>query len=126
MKGKSHLLDIIIVNYNSTDYLLQCLKSVYQSLQDVPARVIVQDNASEDGVSRVQEMFPQVAMSKNSYNIGFAKAVNQGLHESNTPYVMLLNPDTYVLDGFFGSVLRYMEENLDVGIVGPRILDLDG
>jgi GT2 family glycosyltransferase len=88
--------------------------------------VIVQDNASEDGVSRVREMFPQIGMSKNNYNIGFAKAVNQSLHESNAPYVMILNPDTYVLDGFFGSVLRYMEENLDVGIVGPRILNLDG
>ncbi len=120
------LVDIIIVNYNSTDYLLRCLRSVYESLQELPAKVIVQDNASVDGVSRVQTMFPKVVLSKNVYNMGFSKAVNKGLKESNAPYVVLLNPDTYVVDGFFTSALQYMKENPNVGVIGPRILNRDG
>ena len=120
------LVDIIIVNYNSTEHLLQCLKSLHKSLNGFPARVIVEDNASQDGVDRVKTMFPQVVLSENADNLGFAKAVNQGLAESDASYVVILNPDTYVVEGFFESAVRYMEENADVGIIGPRILNLDG
>jgi len=124
--NKSSLLDIVIVNFNSTDFLLPCLKSVYEALEEVPAQIIVQDNGSGDGVSRVKAMFPQVKLSKNIHNIGFSKAVNKGLKEGNSPYVVLLNPDTYVPLRFFERVLRYMEENPGVGIMGPRLLNIDG
>ena len=63
------LLDIIIVNYNSTDYLLRCIRSVYNSLHKLPAKVFVQDNASDDGVDRVKSDFPQVQLTKNSYKV---------------------------------------------------------
>lgn len=121
-----NLLDIIIVNYNSTDYLLHCLRSVYDALQGLPAQVFVQDNASEDNVERVNAMFPQVLLSRNSYNMGFSKAANKTLKQSTAPYVALLNPDTHIMNGFFESVMRYMEENSDVGIIGPQILNQDG
>jgi len=120
------LLDIIIVNYNSTENLLRCLKSVFNCLEDRGTTVFVQDNASEDGVDRVNVEFPQVILSKNSYNMGFARAINNALKQSNSPYIVLLNPDTYVMDGFFEDILRFMAENPDVGIVGPKVLDHDG
>jgi GT2 family glycosyltransferase len=120
------LLDIIIVNYNSTDYLLRCLRSIFDSLQGLPAKILIEDNTSKDGVDRVKEEFPQVVLSKNSYNMGFAKAINKALKQSDSPYIALLNPDTYVMDGFFDSILGYIEENPQVGIVGPKILDHDG
>ena len=121
-----NLLDIVIVNYKSTDYLLRCLRSVYDALHEVPAKVFVEDNASEDGVDRVKAEFPQVILSKNRYNMGFARAINSALKQSDSPYVVLLNPDTYVMDGFFEPLLRYMEENPDVGVIGPQILNHDG
>jgi GT2 family glycosyltransferase len=126
LEKDSNLLDIIIVNYNSTDYLLICLKSIYYSLQDLPAKIFVQDNASGDNVDIVNKMFPRVVLSKNSYNMGFAKAVNNGLRQGFAPYVVILNPDTYVQDNFFSTVTSYMEEDLDVGLIGPKILDQDG
>ena len=61
----------------------------------------MQDNASEDDVDRVNEMFPKVLLSKNSYNMGFSKAANNALKQSTVPYVVLLNSDTYVAHGFF-------------------------
>ena len=83
------MLDIIIVNYNSTDYLLACLKSIYDSFQNNSGKIFVQDNASEDAVDRVSEMFPQVILSRNSQNIGFAKAVNNALLQTTKPYIAL-------------------------------------
>jgi len=120
------VLDIVIVNYNSTDDLVCCLRSIYDSLRKISARVIIQDNASDDDVDRVYATFPQVELSKNNHNIGFAKAINNALRQSAAPYVVLLNPDTQISTGFFESILGYMEKNADVGIVGPRILDSDG
>ena len=119
-------IDIIIVNYNSTDYLLRCLNSIYDALQKLPVKIFVQDNASEDDVDRVNAMFPDVLLSKNSYNMGFSMAANNAMKQSAAPYIVLLNPDTYVTHGFFECVLRYLEENPDVGIIGPKILNHDG
>ena len=121
-----NLLDIIIVNYNSTDHLLRCLGSIYASLQGLPAKIFVQDNASEDNVDRVTIMFPRIILSKNLNNFGFARSINNALTQSDAPYVALINPDTIVREGCFETILEYMEENTDIGIVGPRILDMDG
>jgi GT2 family glycosyltransferase len=120
------LLDIIIVNYNSTDLLLSCLQSIYDTLHELPGNVFVQDNSSEDNIDRVKALYPQVILSKNPANLGYAKACNQALSESRASYTVLMNPDTLVLGGFFEYVLPYMEENSQVGILGPKILNLDG
>jgi len=124
--GDLDSVDIIIVNYKSTDYLLHCLRSIYDTLHDLNVNIFVQDNTIKDDVDRVKAEFPQVIFLKNSYNMGFAKAINNALKQSNSPYIVLLNPDTYVMDGFFKPILHYMEEHPQVGIVGPKILNRDG
>jgi len=126
MADKGISLDIVIVNYNSTDHLLRCLESVYTCLREIPAEVVIQDNCSTDNADRVVSMFPTVALFKNSYNMGFAKAVNQGLRQGASPYVVLLNPDSYVMQGFFASMIRYLNQNPSVGVVGPKVLNEDG
>lgn len=125
MKSGLHL-DIIIVNFNSTDHLLRCLKSLYNSLQNFPANIFVQDNASTDDIDRVTSAFPQVILSKSKHNMGFSKAVNDALAKSSAPYVAILNPDTYVKDNFFESITSYMAEHFDIGIIGPKILGSNG
>jgi len=120
------LLDIIIVNYNSTDRLLTCLSSIYQSLQDLSAKVLVVDNASSDGIERIQTKFPGVCLIENTTNMGFAKAVNQGIRQGSSPTAVLLNPDTSISEDFFKLAVEYMEQHPDVGILGPKILDPDG
>jgi len=120
------MIDIVIVNYKSTDYLLKCLKSVYDSIRDIPVRIFVHDNNSKNGVDRVSIAFPEVNVTKNLFNIGFSKAVNKCIKQGTAPYVLLLNPDTIIKDGFFESILQYIENNSDVGIIGPKILNTDG
>ncbi len=120
------LIDIVIVNYNSTSYLLECLESVYRHLGDIPASICVEDNASTDDVYQIKHRFPDVILSCNSKNIGFAAAANQGMKKGQSPFVMLLNPDSYVLEGFFQKILSFLESNPQVALVGPKILDEDG
>ena len=126
MLVKENTLDIVIVNYNSTDYALSCLRSVDGSLQDLIRNIIIQDNGSTDNVDRIKALFPHVKLGKNATNLGYSKAVNNGLQESSAPYVVLLNPDTFVIDGSLWVAIGYMETNREVAILGPKILNNDG
>jgi GT2 family glycosyltransferase len=119
-------VDIIIVNYKSTDYLLKCLESVYASVNGLPANVFVHDNASGNGINRVNDQFPQAKVCHNTYNMGFSASINKTIKQTSSPFVVLLNPDSVVIDGFFESAIKYMKENPNVGIIGPKILDQDG
>ena len=120
------MLDIVIVNYNSTNLLIICLGSIKKSLNGIDAKIFVQDNASTDGIDRIASKFPRVILTKNRRNLGFAKAVNQGLKQGTGDYVILINPDTHVIDGLFEKCLAFMRDNPDVGLIGPKILDIDG
>ena len=122
----SSLFDIIIVNYNSTDYLFECLKTVFEALGDLPATVYVEDNASHDSPERILESFPSVRLHCNSRNIGFAAAVNQAIRRGSAPHVVLLNPDSLMDSRFFQNLISFVASNPDVGVIGPRILDGDG
>jgi len=119
-------LDIIIVNYNSTDHLLNCLRTVEKSLGDLCANIFVQDNASTDSVCRILSEFPRVILTQNRHNLGFARAVNQALRKGAGDYVVLLNPDACIVDNFFETSLSFMQKNSGAGVMGPRILDNDG
>ena len=120
------MLDIVIVNHNSTDDLMLCLQSIYDSLGNIPTTVFIQDNASDDDLDRLRSSFPQAIVSKNRDNIGFARAINKGLAQGAAPYVALVNPDTIVRKGCFEEILTYMEKITDIGVVGPKILNTDG
>jgi len=120
------LIDIVIVNYKSTDYLLKCLKSVYDVIRDIPVSVFIYDNGSENGVDRVLTEFPKVNLTKNILNIGFSNACNNCIQQGIAPYVLILNPDTIINDGFFETILQYVKNSSDVGIAGPKVLNADG
>lgn len=120
------MLDVIIVNYNSTPYLLDCLGSVTRALEGINATIQVQDNASTDNVASIRKVFPDVRLEINSVNLGFARAANNALKTTSNPFVVLLNPDTVVTPDFFKQTLAFMQQHSRVGILGPKILDFDG
>ncbi len=125
-KKRGRLIDVVIINYNSTGFTLQCLEGLYGALDGMDATILVQDNASEDFVERINEVFPEVRLWRSPFNMGFARAVNEALKRSDAPFILILNPDTYMANGFFRPVLDFLEENQDVGVIGPRILNPDG
>jgi len=119
-------IDIIIVNYNSTDFLLECIDSIYRSLNGRSAQIFVEDNASTDGVDRINRHFPDVCVNRNRLNIGFGAAVNQAIRKGKSPYVVLINPDAKIEKGLFDEAVDYLNENHDIGIIGPRVFDSTG
>lgn len=122
-------LSIVIVNWNVRDLLRDCLKSVYAAWRaDRDAlEVIVVDNASNDGSSAmIRAEFPRVVLIENWDNVGFTVGNNQAIEQALGRYVMLLNPDTEVLDDAPGSMVRYMDDHPHVGVVAPKLLDPDG
>lgn len=122
-------LSVVIVNWNVRDMLRACLNSVYAGWQDDPKalEVIVVDNASSDGsVAMVRTEFPQVTLIENHENPGFATANNQAICRGHGRYVMLLNPDTEVVDGALATLIRYLDDNPAVGVVAPKLFNSDG
>ncbi|MFX0202599.1 MAG: glycosyltransferase family 2 protein [Candidatus Hodarchaeota archaeon] len=119
-------IDIIIVNYKSTRFLMKCLVSVCDNLGDLSAKIYVEDNASDGSINEVVRNFPEVKVARHRENLGFSGAVNRALKRSHGSFVFLLNPDTVTTKGFFESTIYHMQENPEVGIVGPKILDQDG
>jgi len=120
------LIDIVIINYNSTDYLRSCLKTVYLSLSGLEAAVFVHDNASSRNPAGLREQFSELRFSRSRDNLGFARAVNRVLAQCTAPYVMLLNPDTLVSHDLIRVSLKYLDAHPEIGLLGPRVLNLDG
>ena len=119
-------VSIIIVNWNTCALLRDCLHSVRQ--QTVARhQIIVVDNASRDGsAAMVRDEFPDVVLIANPDNQGFAGGNNQGLCLATGQRVLLLNPDTIVLDGAIDRMLVWLDRNPDVGCVGCQVLEGPG
>lgn len=122
-------LSIIIVNWNTRELLCRCLETVQANIESIPSAQIetfVVDNVSSDGsASMVRARFPRVQLIENEENVGFAGGNNQAIRESRGRYILLLNPDTEVLDNTLGILVDYMDRHPQVGGVGARILNPD-
>lgn len=118
---------IIIVNWNTRDILGQCLQSVFASQTAKQFEVWVVDNGSSDGSKQmIKEIYPHTRLISNGDNVGFARANNQAVELSSGDYVMLLNPDTMVEKDVIEILANYLDQNPEIGAVGPRLLNPDG
>lgn len=112
---------IIIPNYNGIRYLEDCLRS----LEKEQAYIIVVDNASADGSYEMTcEKFPAVKTIRFSDNMGFCKAINAGIAESNTEYVIFLNNDTVVESGFVQALERVMDEDNGIFSASAKMISM--
>lgn len=118
-------LSIVIVHYNTLDLLKRCLKSIYAQVYNFQYEVFVIDNASE-GFENIELGFPLVKIIRNKSNLGFSRANNQGLKSAVGEYILFINPDTEVLKGSLDKMLEFLESNLNVGVVGPKLVYPDG
>jgi len=117
------MLSVIIVNYNQWSLLQACLRSVFEQTRGLDFEVIVIDNASTDETRAVlPKEFPQVCLLANGRNAGFAAANNQGIRRARGESVLLLNPDTVVLDGALQKTLEFMDEHPEAGIAACKLL----
>jgi N-acetylglucosaminyl-diphospho-decaprenol L-rhamnosyltransferase len=129
---------IIILNWNTRDFLKRCLETVLASEGDFTYKVIVVDNASsDDSVTMVQAEFPQVELIASEINGGYPYGNNLGLKklgfhgagqvDADAPrYVVLLNADTEVPPDAFCRMMQYMDSRPEIGVAGPKLVLNDG
>ena len=114
-------LTIVIVTWNVRDYLAGCLRSLESAGVPTWARVVVVDNASEDGTAQmVDRDFRFVRLMTSTSNVGFTRANNLALRNVNSKYVLLLNPDTLVPPGALEKLVAAMDADTSIGAIAPR------
>lgn len=122
--GKKIKLSIIIVSFNSKNFLTDCISSLQKS---IPAglmyEILILDNASGDGSFQyLKKEFKNIEAVESKINIGFAKANNFLIKKSEGEYVLTLNPDTVVKEKTIETLVSYLDNHSDVAVVTPKIL----
>lgn len=123
-------LSIIIPSYNTRELLKNCIESLYHCTSTViqeRMEIIVVDNSSTDGsMIMIKENFPKVRLVENTVNLGFARAINQGLERAQGKYLLLLNSDTVIDNRAIDKMIAFLESHLEVGVVGCQLKNPDG
>ena len=120
-------ISIIIVNFNVENFLQLCLSSVYRATKNITSEIWVVDNHSSDNsVEMVRKRFPDVKLIVNQENVGFSRANNIAIHQSNGKYILLLNPDTVLAEDCLEKCIYFLDKNPKAGSLGARMLDGSG
>jgi N-acetylglucosaminyl-diphospho-decaprenol L-rhamnosyltransferase len=120
-------LSIIIVNWNSREYLKQCLTTILTQVTDIEFEIVVIDSGSFDGCgAMLADHFPSVRFLQSAANLGFAEANNRAFLESRGDCVLFLNPDTEVVGSAIQTIYATLTTMPRCGIVGARLLNSDG
>jgi hypothetical protein len=132
-------LSIIVVSWNVSDLLRRCLGSILRNVRIVgdgvwtlsPSgyrfEVLVVDSASSDGSpDMVSALYPEVQLYASDANLGYAGGNNLGMQKSGGRYLLLLNPDTEVMDDALEQMVTYMDDHPQVGVLGPQLRYPDG
>jgi N-acetylglucosaminyl-diphospho-decaprenol L-rhamnosyltransferase len=120
-------LDVVIVSFRCEALLRQCLRSLEANPPSRPMSVHVVDNASGDGTAEmVAREFPEVSLTRNTRNAGFAAANNLAIRQGDAAYVLVLNPDTMVTTGALDRLLSLIDSRPEIAVSGPRLELPDG
>jgi len=120
-------LSIIIVNWNTSKLLRNCLYSIFETIKRNKFEIyVVDNNSSDNSVAMVKEEFKGVNLIINKENIGFARANNQSIKLSKGEFVMVLNPDTILLPNAVDGMVDFLKSHKNIGAIGPKILQADG
>ncbi len=126
-------LSVVIVNLNTKDLTVGCIRSLEKEARDISFEVLLTDNGSDDGSV---EAFKEIKKEKfwknkftlilNKINTGYGKANNQGIKKAKGKYILLLNNDTVVHKDALQNLIKFAEKTPDAGVVGSRLLNIDG
>lgn len=120
-------LSIIVTNYKTPELLKLCLKSIRETLKDIEHEVLIMDAQTDEDTEYVAKgLFAEYKFFPFTKNVGFRSLVNEGLKRAYGRYVLILNSDIVLTNGVIKHLINYLEQNDDVGIVGPKLLNLDG
>jgi GT2 family glycosyltransferase len=120
-------ISAVVISYNGTRFLGECLETLKSDLSGYDHEIIVIENGSTDGsVELIERGFPNVILIKNRKNLGFAKAVNQGIVAARKSFLWLLNQDIRIRKGALDALLDFHSGAENPGVVGPRYVGFDG
>ncbi|MDX1664730.1 MAG: glycosyltransferase family 2 protein [Candidatus Promineifilaceae bacterium] len=120
-------LSILIVSWNVSELLKECLHSIEAVRETVPLEVIVVDSgSSDDTVAMVRASYPWVQLLPQPENVGFARGNNIAIEEARGETLFLLNPDTVVVGNALQTLLDTLERHPEAGVVGPQLRFPDG
>ena len=117
-------VSVIIVNYNTSDLVKNCITSIMEKTKNVSFEIIVVDNNSKDGsVETIINEFPQVRVFPLKENVGFGKANNIGVQHAKGRYVFFLNSDTVLLNDAISILANYLDTLASVALCGGQLFD---
>ncbi len=121
---------MITVTWNASEHIVNQIRSVFSGYKNISAEYILIDNNSSDGTVAVVETWHATSLPiriiKNTNNIGFAAANNQGLKSARGGFLLFLNPDMRVQEGSLDKIIDWMKKHPDIGIAGCRLVDKNG
>jgi hypothetical protein len=136
--GSLKAISIIIVSYNSRDYLKSCIDSIIRFPPKLDKNdyevIIVDNNSTDNSVALIEKDYLKysfIKLIKNNENMGFSHGNNLAIKNSNSRYYLLLNSDTEVYEDSINGLLEFFEElkekkKINIGIAGPKIINTDG
>lgn len=130
--GKIFDVSIIIVNWNAGKYLQETIESLEQQTQDIKYEVIIFDNNSDKNeesfqyIENILEKKENFRIFKSNENLGFAKANNKAMEFACGRNLLILNPDVILHNNVVKVLSDYLDENDNVGMVGPKVLNQNG
>ncbi|MDI6785137.1 MAG: glycosyltransferase family 2 protein [bacterium] len=126
-------LSIVIVNLNTKDLTVRCIRSIQKETGNLSFEVLLTDNGSNDGSVEAFKKIKKEAFWKdrftlilNDSNTGYGKANNQGIRRAKGRYLLLLNNDTVVHKDALQNLVKFAENTPDAGVVGSKLLNIDG
>jgi len=118
---------VAIVNYNTRDLLLGCIRSIHATTKRHAFRILVADNASGDGsVAAVRAEFPEVEIVEHDENLGFGRAVNGLMANVTEPFAVILNTDTVLCEGALDGLADFLGEHPRCAVACGQLLNADG
>lgn len=126
-------LSIVIVNLNTKDLTIGCIRSIEKEAGSLKFEVLLTDNGSNDGSVEALQQIQSEKFWKNRFtlilndsNTGYGKANNQGIKKAKGKYILLLNNDTVVHKNALQKLVEFAERTPDAGVVGSKLLNIDG
>lgn len=120
-------VSICIVTLQAREYLRGCLESLNNDCSQYSREIIVVDNHSEDGtIEMLRHDFQPVKLIENERNEGFVRPMNRAMHAAQGRVFLFLNPDTVIPPGAVDILVKFLDEHPEVGVCGPKVLNIDG
>jgi len=119
-------VSIIIVSFNAREDLVRCLEALHSSPPAVSHEIVVVDNQSTDDSAHAARQWADVRVIEAGTNLGFARANNLGIRATTGAMVLLLNSDTVVPPGAIDALVTLLDDQPEVAVVGPRLVDSSG